>query len=389
MKRITFLSLIFAFLASPAFAVDRNVTSYGARCNGSADDTAELKAAFADAGTRWTNLIFPSKGVCRISGKINVLNKRGFRITGRNATIKAADGMRVDTGWQLLFFYQTSNFQIYDLTVDGNRARRNPRRVAAHNIVLADAHNFLLQNVRATNAVAVGFEVRGRKEGETSTAHYSTDGNFVNSRATNSYWVGMHIRNAARINIRGGSYSDTRGNWPQAGIDIEPNPGSATPASYDILITGVEFTGNNGYGVQLEPKFAPQRITVEKSYFSDNARGAIKAASKALTIRGNLFELHIRNTGISCPDQYCFQSVIGVPSGALGNSMIEANSVIDARPSGAGIFVHNKADPGTRVRNNCLENVKPFAIDGGNATLTGNKVNPSGGCPVPSGVRLP
>jgi hypothetical protein len=43
-----------------------------------------------------------------------------------------------------------------------------------------------------------------------------------------------------------------------------------------------------------------------------------------------------------------------------------------------------------KVRYNCLENVKPLAIvSGGNTTLTGNKVNPSGGCSVPSGVPLP
>jgi hypothetical protein len=387
-RRIALIPLCLAFFASPAFAVDRDLKSYGALCNGSADDTSELRAAFADAGTRWTNLIFPSSGVCRIVGKITVSNKSGFRVTGRNATIKAANGMKVAGGWELLVFDQSSKFQVYDLTVDGNRAQRKPAEVSAHNIVTADSHNFLFQNVRSTNAVADGFELRGRTRAEKSTARYSTDGDFINCRAINSFRLGMHITNAARIDIRGGSFSDSKGTWPQAGIDIESNDGSASPGSYDIFITGAEFTGNNGYGLQMSAKYAPQRITVEKSYFYDNARGGVKVGSRYATVRNNLFELFIRNTGISCPNTYCFRSVIEIPSGAMGNSTIEANSIIDARPYSSGIFVHNNAPASMTVRSNCLENVKPLAIVNGRATVTGNKINPSGGCSIPSGVPL-
>ena len=323
LKRFAFLTLFVALFASPAFAADRQVTSYGARCNGSADDTAALRAAFADAGSRWTNLVFPSSAVCRISGPVRVSGKKGFRVTGRNATIKAANGMRVASGQQLLAFEQSSNFQVYDLTVDGNRAQRRPAEVSAHNIVVAASHNFLFQNVRSNNAVADGFEVRGRTPAESSTAHYSTDGDFINCRAINSFRLGMHITNAARIDIRGGSYSESRGTWPQAGIDLEPNPGSATPGIYDIHITGVEFAYNQGYGLHTVAKSAPQRVTVERSYFSQNARGAINVALRYATVRNNLFELSTRNTGTACPGTYCFRSVIDVPSGALGNAMIE------------------------------------------------------------------
>jgi Right handed beta helix region len=388
---LALLSLCFALSASPAFAIDRTLTSYGALCNGSADDTPELRAAFKDAGSRWTNLIFPSSGVCRIVGKITVANKSGFRVTGQNATIKATNGMTVAAGWELLVFSQVSNFQVYDLTVDGNRANRTPRETTAHNIVLADSHNFLFQNVRSKNAVTDGFEVRGRTQAEGSTAHYTADGDFINCQANNSFRIGMNINNGAHIDVRGGSFSDSHGVWPQAGIDIESNEGSASPGSYDILITGAEFMYNNGFGVQMVPKYAPQRITVEKNYFSQNARGGINVGPRYVTIRNNLFELSIRKTGAPCPGTYCFRSVIDIPSGSLGNSMIEGNSIIDAQPYTSGIYAHRTAGSGTTIRNNCLENVKPLAIvNGGNiTTLTGNKINPSGGCPIPSGVPLP
>jgi len=381
----------FLALSSPAFAVERTLTSYGAVCDGSADDTPELRAAFADAGKAWTNLIFPSSGVCRIVGKINVSNKSGFKVTGQNATIKATNGMKVAGGWELLVFYQSSNFQVYDLIVDGNRAQRRPAEVSAHNIVVADSHDFLFQNVRSNNAVTDGFEVRGRTRAETSTAHYSTDGDFINSSANNSFRVGMHITNAARINVTGGSFSDSNGTWPQAGLDIEPNEGSASPANYDIVISGAQFAGNNGYGLQMSAKFAPQRITVERNYFSDNARGGVSVGPRYSTIRNNLFELFIRKTGQPCPGTYCFRSAIDISSGSLGNSLIEGNSIIDARPYTAGIFIHNKAGAGTAIRYNCLENVLPLAIQngGGKASVTGNQVNPSGGCPLPAGVPLP
>jgi hypothetical protein len=388
--KIAVLAVAIALLASPAFAVDRQVTSYGARCNGSADDTGALKAAFSEAGGRWTNLVFPSSGVCRITGKILVSNKKGFRVTGRNATIKAANGMRVAGGSELLVFHQSSGFQVYDLTVDGNRAQRTPRETTAHNIVVAASHNFLFQNVRSNNAVADGFEVRGRTQAEANKAHYSTDGDFVNCRASNSYRIGMHLGNAARIDIIGGSFSGSKGTWPQAGIDIEPNNGSALPGAYDIRISGVEFAYNEGYGVQMAVKHGTQGITVEKSYFSQNARGGLSVGPRSSTVRNNLFELAVRNTGERCPGTYCYRSVIYVPSGSSGNSMIEANSIIDARPDVAGIFVHNQAGSGTTIRNNCFENVRPFAIvNGGRAAVTGNRINPSGGCQVPPGARQP
>ena len=102
--------------------------------------------------------------------------------------------------------------------------------------------------------------------------------------------------------------------------------------------------------MQTSSKYAPQRITVEKSYFSQNARGGVKVGSRYATVRNNLFELSTRKTGETCPGTYCFRSVIDIPAGSLGNSMIEGNSIIDARPFTAGIFVHNNAASGTTIR---------------------------------------
>jgi hypothetical protein len=389
LPRIALLPLCFALFASPAFAIDADLTSYGALCNGTADDTQELRNAFADAGSRWDNLIFPSGKVCKISGRVSISGKSGFKVTGNNATIRAANGMPPsDT---LLFFYSSSNFQVYDLTIDGNRQNRTERQTAAHNITVADVHNFLFQNVRSNNSTTDGFEVRGRTQKETSSAHFTTDGQFVNCQAHNSNRLGMHIEGAARVTVRGGSYSDSNGGWPQAGIDVEPNEGSIVPSVYDVLITGIRAEGNNGFGIQLSAKYGTRNITVENSYFSDNARGGVSVTPLYTTIRNNLFELFIRNTGEICPGTYCFRSVIEVPSGSLGNSLIEGNTIIDARPNTSGIFVHKNAASGTTIRSNCLENVLPLTIKngGGKATLTENQVNPSGGCPLPSEVPLP
>jgi hypothetical protein len=113
--------------------------------------------------------------------------------------------------------------------------------------------------------------------------------------------------------------------------------------------------------------------------------------SRYVTARNNLFELFIRNTGEVCPGTYCFRSVIEIPSDSLGNATIEGNSIIDARPKNAGINVHKLSGAGTTIRSNCLENVLPLVISngGGKASVTGNQVNPTGGCVFPTGVPLP
>jgi hypothetical protein len=83
--------------------------------------------------------------------------------------------------------------------------------------------------------------------------------------------------------------------------------------------------------------------------------------------------------------------VVEIPSGSLGGHTIEGNSMIDARPNNAGIFVHKLSGAGTTIRSNCLENVLPLAISngGGKASMTGNQINPTGGCAIPAAVPLP
>src|SRR5262249_19141703 len=154
-----------------------------------------------------------------------------------------------------------NHFAVTDLTFDGNRANRSPAEVWAHNVILEDANNFSFSQVNSINAVVDGFYLSASNPSDRST--YTQNGLFLNCRADNGFRQGMSIINGENIQVIGGAYNNTHGTAPAAGIDVEANSGTTVPGNHNILIRGVTFTGNDGYGIQLDPMGQPTNITVE------------------------------------------------------------------------------------------------------------------------------
>ena len=265
-----------------------SVAQFGAVGDGKSDDTAAIQSALNYIETHGGTLNFEAGHTYTVSKSLVIAGADDFAIDGNGATIKMADGTPVATGYSVLRIDTCDNFAVTDLTIDGNRANRSPAEVPAHNIIINGSHDFSFSDVKSLNAVADGFYLRASSPGDPST--HTENGLFLNCQADNGFRQGMSIINGENIQVIGGAYTNTNGTKPAAGIDVEANEGTAIPGNHNILIQGVTFTGNDGYGVQLSSKGLPTDITIEGCYFSDNDRGGIRLNTARTLIQGNTFE---------------------------------------------------------------------------------------------------
>lgn len=222
-----------------------------------------------------------------ISAKISLSNLSNFRISGNGATIKAANGMTVGSATQLLHLTNCTDFVIEALKIDGNRANRTPAETSSHLLQLTDCQKFTLRNVRADNATTDG--IRLEASDDTNTATFCRDFVIDNCHVDNAYRNGLGIINAWDGVVIGGSYTNTNGTAPEAGVDVESNNTATDPGNRSIRFVGARFTGNEGYGLQLSVKDNATAMEIHGCYFSDNDLGGIVVGAPA-TIIGSEFE---------------------------------------------------------------------------------------------------
>ena len=163
------------------------------------------------------------------------------------------------------------------------------------------------------------------------------------ARPNNSFRDGMTISNGANIQVIGGAYNNAHGTKPAAGIDVEANSGTAVPGNHNILIRGVTFSGNDGYGVALVPMGQTANITIEGSKFTNNHEGGINLGSGSTLIKGNTFQ----NFSDS------FRGIIDLPAVNFTNShnVITGNSFNNITTGQPVIYAHayfRHGQPGIR-----------------------------------------
>lgn len=415
-----------SLVACPAVAAEREVAAFGARCDGGTDDTADSGPAISadtkhvknfgakgDGSTDDTDalrdafnavknggtLTFEAGATYLISDRIAFDNASCYTIEGQGATIKIKNGTSKDNG-PFLDLKAHSDFTWLNLLVDGNRENRScpgfisgDQKYRYHNIALTASENFTFQNVESRNSCMDGFYVHASEKADPST--YSRNGKFIDVVAHNNSRQGLSIINARNLEIIGGSYSFTRGDWPMAGIDIEPNRGSAEPGVENVTIQKAEFIGNEGQGIMLSGKAHPRNIVIKDNYFKDNRVAAINVNTAPTTIERNLIEDHTqwtkfpRHDGKLVPNVYL--TALPVIRDHGRDVVIRNNSFINIRSYGSGgvVYIRDFDDRSTgrgEVSGNCFEDVELPAIRNDREEMvseSNNRMNPAGGCPDP------
>jgi hypothetical protein len=325
-----------------------SVSQFGAVGDGKKDDTAAIQSALNYIKGHGGTLTFEAGRTYIVSKGLKIVDANDFKIDGNDATIKMANGVPVKSGYSILFVERSYHFAVTELTVDGNRANRSPAEVRAHNVHIKGSHDFSFSEVDSLNAAVDGFYLGASDPADPST--YTNNGLFLDCRADNGFRQGISIINGANIQVIGGAYTNTHGTKPEAGIDIEANEGTAVPGNHNILVKGVTFAGNGGYGVQLTARGKPTNITIEGSYFTDNDRGGIRLGTASTLIKGNTFENFSKSE----------RGVIDLPAAQTNsNNVITENSFNNIHTGQAVIFAHRASG-----RNNVLRDNKFYKIDG-------------------------
>jgi len=364
----------------PASAV--SVASFGAQGNGVADDTQAISNALASLKSG-SSLRFESGRTYLISGSISVNDKSNIGIYGQNATIRAKNGMPSGNGNYILMFRGGSNINVYDLAVDGNRANRTAQTVWAHNIIVRSTKTFNFYNVAANNGTTDGFFIDASNNASTLT--YPTNGLLSNCKANNNSRQALTIVNAWYLKVIGGSYTNTNGSWPKAGIDLEADAGTASPSSRDVTIQGVRLTGNGGYGIQLSHVGTPTGLVVEGNYLANNLLGGVHVDTTSSIVRNNLIENYSRVlVGTFMAGT---RGMVDLPAASYVSRNVVSNNTIRNITTGTpAIFIHSHAGTGNQIINNCMQNFNGGAVANYQASsvVSGNSSNPGGGCPVPN-----
>jgi parallel beta-helix repeat protein len=173
----------------------------------------------------------------------------------------------------------------------------------------------------------------------------------------------MSIINGENIQVIGGAYSNTHGTAPAAGIDIESNSGTAVPGNNNILIRGVTFAGNDGYGVQLDPMGQPTNITVEGCNFSNNHDGGVWLGTSWTLIKANTFENFSES----------IRGIIDLPAVNFTNSnnVITGNSFNNIGTGQAVIYAHQYSGTNSQVYSNKYYNISGSFLETHTTGTTG------------------
>jgi hypothetical protein len=242
-----------------------DIRRYGGVGDGATDSTTAL-INWAKSTAPGLELTLQPGGLYMITpavtGVHNILfdSKTNFKVSGNGATIKVVNGGVVTANNEILFIRNCQDYLFEHLTIDGNIANRTPAISTTSNIdCRGDNSTGLGANIRGTfrkvrsiNAVLDGIAIQSATESVQSS--YPTDILFEDCEFNNAWRNGVSVVASVRCTFRGGRAincgTTASGTAPRDGIDVEPNT-TTTFANTDLLIDGMEFSGNAGFGLSL------------------------------------------------------------------------------------------------------------------------------------------
>lgn len=335
-----------------------------------ANARAGLQAAFDAVAVSGGILNFSAGVVYTISDILTLTSKSGFKWVGNGATIKAANTMPSSNGHGMIRLQACTGFHVKDLIIDGNRANRATQVVYSHNVILTGCHDFAFENVISKNAPAQDCWYLEPID-KAQPATFNTNGLFFNCTGDNGFRQGMSIINADNIQIIGGQYSNTNGSEPQAGIDLEPNVGSANPGIKNVLIRGVTFTANQGAGVAGAIGGADvTQVTIEGCRFNGGAAAvATQTLGMGVEIRGTDWLVQ-RNTFENF-NYSTKRAVVNIQASIVGPTVVDANSFNTINMQNSVIHVNSISNPGPHtISNNVGFALSDTFVVNGNPSVT-------------------
>jgi parallel beta-helix repeat protein len=225
-----------------------NVHDHGARGDGHSDDTDALQQAIdalpAAGGTvlvpAGTYLVDPVRSV-RLRNRMLLQLADGASLVAKpNAAEKA----------YVLLAFCVSDVEIAGGRILGDRdGHLGSSGEWGHGIQLRGASRVTIRDINVSRCWGDGICIGGAKlNGDRRQILPSTDIVLSGVHCVGNRRQGLTIGRSRRVQVFDSEFSDTHGTAPQAGIDVEPDPGDF---AIDVRIENCVIRGNRGPGIQL------------------------------------------------------------------------------------------------------------------------------------------
>jgi hypothetical protein len=263
-----------------------NVLSFGATGNGHTDDTAAIQRAL-NSGNH--HVWFPGGKTYLVHGAGQGSNNKpdGALRVRSNTTVWGPGIVKLAPGQREF----TSVFQLDDLRdvafrgvkVNGNKAVQNPRtdrgqNGGLHGIAIYGGNTIGLYNVETFDCFVDGVYLANSMLTSREAKGITIDG----LKSTGNRRQGMSIIHVDGLTCRRSLFSNTAGQEPQAGVDIEPDRKSQ--AIRNVRFEDCEFSGNAGAGFKLDARAPVINVTLLRLKMFGNRRG--DDADLSIVLRG-------------------------------------------------------------------------------------------------------
>ncbi len=226
-----------------------NPMQTGAKCDGTTDDAAALRAAIDSAKSKRLPVVLPA-ATCAYGA---VLNLDGVKLIGRGdaSVLWALDPFKA------AIFLRGSGSEVRNLKLTGVKpTKRHPPWEGAR-IVPFSASHFVIDNVTIDGSTATGIQ----------TARGATQGTISNNRISNTLGDGIHITSgASHITIADNVIHDTGDD----GIAVVSYRGQ--PVTHHI--TAVRNTVSHNRGGRSMSVVGGSDVLYENNRLSDNEKAA-------------------------------------------------------------------------------------------------------------------
>jgi len=229
---------------APTYTLERNVKNYGAKGDGSTDDTDAIQAVIDTVGGTGGTVVIPDG-----TYMINAIRNNGSRglLVQSNMTIRLSSGAVLkaipnsSAAYAIIFVSQANRVNILGGIVEGERSRHGGTAgESGMGISVASSQNVVIEGVTAKECWGDGFYIGG-----SSGCQSITLCNVVGDHNRRS---GLSAVSVDGLVIRNATFKNNRGTLPEAGINLEPNL-DETVANTQIL--GCTLASNGGNGIQV------------------------------------------------------------------------------------------------------------------------------------------
>ena len=277
----------------------RNVRNYGARGNGSHDDTAAIQSAInslpASGGT-----VYVPAGTYMIDAlrSINLRNYMHLKLDPDAKLVAKPNGA---SRYAVVSADRRKCIEISGGQILGERAHhKGTSGEGGHCILIKGSLYVTIRDLRAANGWGDGISVGPRPRYRQHFV-YSRDVAVANVVCTGNRRNGLSITNVIGMKVYDSEFSNTHGTSPQCGIDVEPN-GDIDGKGYNdnVRIQNCVMRGNAAYGINVWRR--SRNLTVAKCTIEDNKScGMVTTGLHSGTFTGNMFRNNMK-TGLFIKD---------------------------------------------------------------------------------------